>query len=199
MLWGVLLFCIAPFGVSHAATVAIDSLLINSASLAITINGGGGPTFSVPIVPAAQIVMGAYQNPIVQLGSGYLSATIYSTGAYGMPAPSGSVDTAANTINVDFSSLRANATIGLNSLDMALWPITTPPSNGTYDSGTSTYTLTWSNPFTLLIAGRTIAGNATVSLNGTATLVPVPAALWLLGSGLLGLAGVARRRRALAA
>jgi len=31
---------------------------------------------------------------------------------------------------------------------------------------------------------------------GTATPVPVPAAVWLFGSGLIGLAGVARRRKA---
>ena len=31
---------------------------------------------------------------------------------------------------------------------------------------------------------------------GTATTVPVPAAVWLFGSGLVGLAGVARRRKA---
>ncbi|MGB5409060.1 MAG: VPLPA-CTERM sorting domain-containing protein, partial [Thiogranum sp.] len=31
---------------------------------------------------------------------------------------------------------------------------------------------------------------------GSVTVVPVPAAVWLFGSGLLGLVGVARRRRA---
>lgn len=34
------------------------------------------------------------------------------------------------------------------------------------------------------------------TFSGTATVVPVPAAVWLLGSGLLGLVGVARRKAA---
>ena len=36
---------------------------------------------------------------------------------------------------------------------------------------------------------------ATTSFTSSATLVPVPAAVWLFGSGLLGLVGIARRRR----
>ena len=36
---------------------------------------------------------------------------------------------------------------------------------------------------------------ATTSFTSSATLVPVPAAIWLFGSGLLGLAGIARRRK----
>ena len=35
-----------------------------------------------------------------------------------------------------------------------------------------------------------------ITLNGTAaTVIPVPAAVWLFGSGLLGLVGVARRKK----
>jgi hypothetical protein len=200
-LWGGLLFCLAPVGVSHAATVAIDSLLINYASLVIDItNGGtllpvGSTTFSGPVAPPVQIVMGTYQDPIVQMGGAFLSTKIYSTGAYSMPAPSGSVDTTANTINVDFSSFWANATIGFYSLDIPVPLITDPPSSGTYNPGTGAYELTWISPFSLLVYGQTISGNASVLLSGTATLVPVPAALWLLGSGLLGLAGIARRHK----
>lgn len=37
-------------------------------------------------------------------------------------------------------------------------------------------------------------GNILMQGNTSETVVPVPAAIWLLGSGLLGLAGVARRR-----
>lgn len=194
-LWGSLLFCVAPFNVAHAALVAVDSLLIDYASLTIAITGDGTSTYSGVVAPPVQIDMGVYQDPIVQIGSGFQTAKIYSTGAYGMPAPSGSVDTVANTIDVDFSSFRASAMIGFLSLDVAVPLITDPPSGGIFDSGTGAYELTWSNPFSLMIAGRTITGNATVSLSGTATLVPVPAAVWLLGSGLIGLAGVFRRRR----
>jgi len=38
--------------------------------------------------------------------------------------------------------------------------------------------------------------NYLVHLEGTVSAVPVPAAVWLFGSGLIGLAGVARRRKA---
>ncbi len=38
-------------------------------------------------------------------------------------------------------------------------------------------------------------GSAVPSLVGTVAVVPVPAAVWLFGSGLLGLVGVARRKK----
>ena len=57
---------------------------------------------------------------------------------------------------------------------------------------------------TLLLAGGTgidfrPAGNATTDYfyirNADVTVVPVPAAVWLFGSGLLGLVGIARRKQ----
>jgi hypothetical protein len=44
-----------------------------------------------------------------------------------------------------------------------------------------------------------ILGGLTVKADGTLSSVPLPAAVWLLGSGLLGLFGVGRRRAAAAA
>ena len=194
-LCGGLLFCIAPFSVSDAATVAIDSLLINSASLTVTIPGIGSNTYSNPVAPPAQVNMGEYQDPIIQLVAGGYSARIYTTSAFGMPAPSGTVDTVAGTLNVDFSSLRAYATSRYGSWDMALFQSTNPPVGGTYNPGTGAFALTWSSLVSVPVGSSFLTGTASVSLSGTATVVPVPAALWLLGSGLLGLAGVARRRK----
>jgi len=48
-------------------------------------------------------------------------------------------------------------------------------------------------PGNAMCCGPFAGFNAT--FGGTATIVPVPAAVWLLGSGLLGLVGVARRKK----
>jgi len=75
---------------------------------------------------------------------------------------------------------------------------------GTFDNSTA-------NPFVVAPGSYVWTGIANVPVNGKNTLaqlpvnvtisaqtptVPVPAAAWLFGSGLLGLAGTARRRRA---
>jgi len=59
-----------------------------------------------------------------------------------------------------------------------------------------TFTLDYSA--TVFTGGFSGKGNAKYSLHleGTISAVPVPAAIWLFGAGLLGLAGVARRRKA---
>lgn len=180
---------------AKAAPVALDSMAVNNVSVTLAITGVGTYSFADTIAPPVDLLMGVYQDPIAS-GSIW---KIYTTGVYGQPAPSGTVDAALGTINVNLSSLRGQFTIGrLGSYDLSLWPLTTPPSSGTYFGTTDAYTLSWSKPFSLTLTGGpiplTVGGNLTVNLAGTATPVPAPAALWLLGSGLLGLAGVARRR-----
>ena len=63
------------------------------------------------------------------------------------------------------------------------------PAVGTYDLATSAYSLTWNSQ----IKGGPFNG-VTGYWHLEGTVVPVPAAVWLLGSGLLGLIGVARRK-----
>ncbi len=188
-----LLFILAPFQALYAASVPIDTLSVDTVSLKIAITGDGTYNFSGPVIPPAVLTMGAYQDPIV----GGTNWKIYSTGAYGLPAPSGTVDGTAGSINVDFSSLRGQATVTILGspyvLDVPLWPLTTPPAGGTYNSGTSAFTLNWSNNFNVTVNSLPVSGTATVSLAGSVTTVPIPAAAWLFGSGLLTLIGVTRR------
>ena len=51
-------------------------------------------------------------------------------------------------------------------------------------------------PGTAMTAGPFVGFSPTFSGTATMQAVPVPAAVWLFGSGLVGLAGVARRRKA---
>jgi hypothetical protein len=54
------------------------------------------------------------------------------------------------------------------------------------------------DPLNLLLGTATLnlaGGNGSISFASSAPEVPVPAAVWLLGSALVGLGGVARRRR----
>lgn len=192
-----LLFVLAPYQSLQAASVPIDTLAVDTVGLTIAITGDGTYNFSGPVVPPAVVTMGAYQDPIV----GGTSWKIYSTGAFSKPAPSGTVDGTLGSIDVDFSSLRAQASVTILGnpyvLDVPLWPLTTPPSGGTYDSGTNAYTLNWSNSFSVVVGGYLpVSGTVSVSLAGDVTPVPVPAAVWLFGSGLLGLVSVARRKQA---
>jgi len=79
-----------------------------------------------------------------------------------------------------------------------------------FNQGNSSVTLTtsgcvgttcnWVASWSSLISGGPFDGNTgcwyvTGTVDGVASAVPVPAAAWLMGSGLVGLAGVGRRRK----
>lgn len=111
----------------------------------------------------------------------------------GGPVPTGVVDDVSGTISLDLSSLFGNwadgdYTAGTGRNDGTTSLIAT----GTWDPVTRAYTLSWDS----IISGPTCApciGH--LVLQGTASPVPLPAAVWLFGSGLLGLLAASRRRR----
>lgn len=97
-------------------------------------------------------------------------------------------------------------------------PYTNPTTGATYNANTLTfspigstqfnlgeqaysfellgfYDASNSNTYSTLIVGNTLTASQ-IPLYAKITAVPVPAALWLLGSGLLGLAGFAKRKHA---
>jgi hypothetical protein len=136
----------------------------------------------------------------VQLGS-HLAFSIFSSS--GQPLlnflpPAGT--TTGSTMTVDLSSLFA----GLSSTQWGNWmtPATFGSLNiggiatGSFNQATNEFNITWTHAFT----GIPFLTSGTFSLQGTAQVaaVPLPAAVLLFGSGLLGLSGVLRRKLNLA-
>jgi hypothetical protein len=194
----------------QAASVAIDSLNVNTLNFIVAIDGGG--TYNVkPPNPNFVIHMGTYQDPLA-MGS-FVDATGVLAGDWTLstkpPNPNmGTVDASTGTIAVDFSSLWAHVTLPvsgqLSTFGFSMMPPGPPvmPVNGTYDAASGAFMLDWSQGFsttgTVDATGAAIdvSGTARLTLGGSVTTVPVPGAVWLLGSGLLGLIGLAGKKSA---
>jgi hypothetical protein len=130
--------------------------------------------------------------------------------------PSGVLDTWENLIKTT-QALNTNAggtnssVFGTSTAAAGIFDTTTVSANPAtwYLAGGATGVSGLGNAWNLYGVTGTTTGNVALSILGTATLsangvtfaatssgtpVPLPAAIWLLGSGLLGLAGVGRRK-----
>jgi len=111
------------------------------------------------------------------------------------PVPSG--DVSGTTLSVDLSALIFNWQTN-NYPQITFDPINHLPIThvtGTASGGASgTFTASWN---TIFLGGNLNGQTGTYNVSGTYATIPVPAAAWLMGSGLAGLAGLARRRRKL--
>ena len=201
----------------QAAIINVSSLSVDnvSASIMATEPLTGTTQFntgtSLNLIPPADIQMGSFQASIFEFTStftdGSFVGTVYSAAQPGVSAPSASVDTLMGTFNsVDLSSLRLSGTVTLNNpslgtelnFDTELWPITTTPSTSTYNALTGDFSLGWSliDMINFDTGFSTLALDTSVdfSISGNASLVPVPAAFWLFVSGILGIAGLLKRK-----
>lgn len=188
------IFSIMFFSVNAvAAPVAINSMFVNNASVTLDAGYLGSATASSAL-PNIEITMGSYQPDIFSVGADGLNVRVYSTDASGMNAPSGYVD--GTLINVDFSSFRAEVTYSIYSFDVGLWPINTELDYGTYDPMNNNYLIGWSEAISIDVSSI-FSQSATldVSLSGYLTAVPVPAAIWLFGSGFIALFGFVRSKK----
>ena len=124
--------------------------------------------------------------------------TLYTAGTYTVstvdPAPG--VSGGSYTFTVGAGQLGAmvdfawSTTTGIDVL--MIWNVAT-------SGGMTTYTMTDPDGNGIMGTGMIDGPFVGFNANFNMSAVPVPAAVWLLGSGLLGLVGVARRRKALAA
>jgi len=118
----------------------------------------------------------------------------------GGPIPSGTVDDVAGTISVDMSSFFLYLTTSpgptqFYTTDADQGGIAT----GSWNPATYAYSMSWTATAAGTLLDSTLAPltgyQATYVLAGVANPVPVPATVWLFGSGLMGLAAIVRRKK----
>jgi hypothetical protein len=171
-------------------------------TLVWSIQGGGqlsANDYELADAGAAQFVTTAANNNTGQMGA----------------RPSGSLDTWAGitntTLALNKNSGNASSVFGTAAASAGIFDTTgtaANPSNwylsggATGVSGLGAYNLYGITGTTTGPVALSLLGTATLSASGVTfgaassggTTVPLPAAIWLLGSGLLGLAGVGRRK-----
>lgn len=163
---------------SFAATVSAGSqLLMGGGSIILT-----GSESSLDLSNAEGISFTGSSFPLTATANGF--------GDFSPTVTSGETGTIE-----DFSF----DTAGINNfIDMEGWvfnlqsvTIITQTSNSLQLLGTGSVS---GNGFDATAANWSFSTNTIGSYSTTISAVPVPAAIWLFGSGLLGLAGIARRR-----
>ncbi len=191
---GVIVFVLGSFQATQAATVNLNSLSVTYAHVNALFLGGGIDLD----VTTTDNLLGGYINSITAtnlppagIQTLYTAATNQNPNGLGPaagsiaggPAPTGTIDLGTNAITVDMSSFFANH----GPMDQNLGGIAT----GFYNPLSGNYLMSW----TAVLSQGPAAGEAvTFTFGGHATVVPVPAAAWLFGTGLIGLVAVARKK-----
>jgi hypothetical protein len=181
----------APAGPIPVGPAAYSAAIVGDFTDVPGGTSGGGITLSWdPSILTLDTAASGFSTDILNVIIGQIIA---NSGDAGLA--SASVNQAAGTLTASFT-LCPNAfpCAALTSFNMynlvfdAVNPGTTP-----VDVGLSLIGDVWYNSdFTAPLTPQPTLGGVTV----TVSAVPVPPAVWLFGSGLLGLVGVARRRRA---
>lgn len=122
-----------------------------------------------------------------------------STGMHSTVSPTNVLSASGNTASVDFSGWRWMF-YGIGGINMGGGAWNGNPNGealitcGVNCGSGDTYTLQYSATVPLGDPSSLGGYQYRLTLQGTVSAVPVPAAIWLLGSGMLGLIGFARRK-----
>ncbi|OQW34211.1 MAG: hypothetical protein A4E20_11730 [Nitrospira sp. SG-bin2] len=174
----------------------------------ISLNFGVLGTVSGTFNADGQILMDQFQPPpniFDPITISHLTFSIFSSsgGALNLPAPT--AQTTDSTMTADLRSLFAgvtssgwswmNTNSAMSSLNIG------GTATGSFNQTSNAFDIAWTNPFnltltTLPVLGPIVLTSGNFSLQGTAQVapVPVPAAVWLFGSGLASLIPMIRRR-----
>jgi hypothetical protein len=205
--------CAATLSIAAPANAAMVLMLDDSVNPAVTVlDGGAGDINATAGVITYSGDLGAFivnvstgvSKPtitgpqILDLnsinitgGAGNLQIKLTDTDYTGSPsALTGSFGgTTIGSVDFDFLYDNANAQFGGTSFFDPAATATNP------FSGTGTGSVSLSAPYSLtIIADISHSGDGSTSFDAEIQAIPVPAAVWLFGTGLLGLVGVARRR-----
>ena len=148
-----------------------------------------------------QLIMGQFQplpNIFPPVNISHLTLSFFTSSgqpALNLPAPSGT--TTGSTITVNLSSLFA----GFSSTQWGSWmtPATFGSVNiggtatGSFNEATNAFNISWTHDFTGI--PRLTSGTFSLQRTAQVAAVPLPGALLLFSSGLVGLAGVIKKTR----
>lgn len=180
---------------------ALDVTQLDITGGSISLNFGALGSINGNFTNDGQLLMNQFQPPpniFDPITISHLTFSIFSSsgGALNLPAPTGQTSEATGTMTANLQSLFAGVTstgwgwVNTNS-QMASLNIGGLAS-GTFSETTNAFDISWTRAFT----GIPFLTTGTFSVQGTAQVaaVPLPAAALLFGSGLVGLAGVLRKK-----